>query len=308
MGGSWEALGRIPGKTTRHIAGKVRLAARLLRYEVKALVEISPDRLVASVREGLFYYDGTTWNRAHVAPCGNRPARSPMRILASAAGEVVWGEYGRNMERSDVAIYRSTDGGATYTPLHTFPPGEVRHIHNVMPHESGQGYWVLAGDYGDEPGIGILSQDGETMEWIGRGAQSYRAVHVFDQGDTLLYATDTELETNRVLSLHKETGETRALQTLPGSCLHGCTFGDVLTVSTSVETSPVNPSKDAELWCSRDGENWTRLCTRRKDHWHNLAFQFGSLILPTGRAPEGPIVFSAQSLRGWDNQVFQIHA
>lgn len=308
MGTTWESLGRIPGRVSRRIAGRFRMAARLLRFEIKALVELGDDHLVASVREGLYFYENGKWTQATVSPVDGRPARSPMRIMATPQGEVVWGEYGRNMERSSVAVYRSRDGGRSYAPLHVFSPGDIRHIHSVIPHGSGTGYWVMTGDYGNEPGIGILAQDGADLQWLGRGEQRYRAVHVFDHNGSLVYGTDTEEESNRIIHLDQKSGEVQELQELPGSCLHGCRFGDVLALSTSVEASPVNQGRNAELWVSRDALKWERVCERQKDRWHALAFQFGSLILPSGSGPKGPVVFSAQSLEGWDHQVFQIHA
>ncbi len=132
----------------------------------------------------------------------------------------------------------------------------------------------------------------------------YRAVHAFDQGDHLVYGTDTELEPNTIVRFDKSTGETEALQTIGGSAIYGCQFGDLLAISTTVEHSAVNRSREAELWLSRDGERWTRVHQARKDIWHGLAFQFGSLVLPTGGGSDETVVFSGQSVRGMDNRIF----
>ena len=164
----------------------------------------------------------------------------------------------------------------------------------------GDHYWVLAGDWDHEPGIGQLSRDLQHFEWLVRGEQRFRAVEVFDLGDHLLYATDTEREPNRLISLDKKNGRWEELRSFEGSCIYACRFGDWLAITTSVEPSQVNDSRDATLWISRDGEDWQCALRAPKDGWNGDYFQFGSLVLPVGRSPDPSILVSGQAVRGLD--------
>jgi hypothetical protein len=72
----------------------------------------------------------------------------------------------------------------------------VLHIHNIRYDNEAGHYWVLAGDHGDEPGVGISSADLLNFHWLIKGEQRYRAVDFFSFPDHLIYAQDTEMESN----------------------------------------------------------------------------------------------------------------
>jgi hypothetical protein len=74
-------------------------------------------------------------------------------------------------------------------------------------------------------------------------------------------------------------------------------------MSTTVEPSKVNRSRNASLWVSRDGERWTRVFQAAKDRWNERYFQFGSLVLPRGESDREVIAFSGQAVRGLDGSV-----
>jgi len=229
-----------------------------------------------------------------------------MRISVTDSGNVVWGEYGRNMKRDPVSIYCSRDGGKNYEPVFTFEGGDIRHIHHVIPTAQKDGFWVLSGDYGDEPGIAHLSSDFAELKWIVRGEQSHRAVHVFQEDDTLVYGTDTELEKNRIVRLSINTKGIEDTQKLGGSSLYGVKVAGFNVLSTTVEPSDINQSKDAEVWLQKRDGNWTQMLSGRKDWLPGLPFQFGSWVLPTGATNEPFLFVSGQSLRKYDNEILML--
>ena len=153
----------------------------------------------------------------------------------------------------------------SFHPAYTFPEGDVRHIHNLIPKADGKGYWVLTGDFEHEPGIGSLDVETGTFQWIARGAQHYRAVHVFEEPGGLLYGTDTELEGNSIGMLDVESGDYTSLAPLPGSCLYGHQLADFRVLSTTVEPSRVNRSSSAEIWSSGKGLPWSCIRKGQKD-------------------------------------------
>ncbi|MCP4248464.1 MAG: hypothetical protein GY778_15560 [bacterium] len=303
-GQSWTELTRIPCSAGRGLVSPLRLACRLLRHEVRALVVLLDGSCVASNREGVFY---AAADERQMRPCrlpaGGVGRAPPMRLGQGPGGRVLWGEYFGNPGRREVCVCVSDDGGRTFEIAHVFRAGQVRHVHNIVYDQGGHHYWVTTGDFDTEPGIGVLSADLRDFTWLVRGEQRYRAVDLFDLGDHLVYGTDTELERNRIICLNKSDGRVESLMELEGSCIHACRFGRWFALSTTVERSAVNTSREAVLWLSPDGERWHGGYRASKDRWHEKYFQYGSIVLPQGASDRDTILFSGQALKGIDGQV-----
>jgi hypothetical protein len=303
-GRSWTRVSSIPRAPTRGLVERSRLACRLLRHEIKALAKLSDGALIVSTREGVY-------RAAPGAPCmspsmvetAGLPLMPPMCLSVGPNDRVIWGEYGSSRKPRAVRVYASDDGGHRFEVAHVFEPGSVLHVHNLLYDGRAGGYWVFAGDHGEHPGIGLLSANLEDFHWVGKGSQGYRAVEAFDFGDRLLYATDTEVEPNALVSMDKATGRIERLMDLEGSCIHACRFGSVYALTTTVEPSPVNRGREAGLWVSRDGDRWQRLFQARKDRWSAVYFQFGSLVLPRGSSRSECILLSGQALEGVDGKL-----
>jgi hypothetical protein len=302
-GASWDRVASFPRSPWRRAAEVSRLACRLLRQEVRALVRLSDGTYVAANREGVFFGpgDGGVLHESEV-PSGAHNLMPPFRMARGPADEVVWGEYGSWSEPRPIRLFASTDGGRHFENVHTFAPDDVLHIHNVC-YDAGQDhYWVLAGDHGAHPGIGRLSSDFQRFEWLVRGEQDFRAVNIFDFGDRLVYPTDTEVAVNGVISLDKQTGEARRVCDIPGSGIYACRFGGLYAFSTTVEPSKINPATASGLWLSRDGETWQAAYWGEKDRWSPKYFQFGSVVLPCGESDSETLFFSGQAIRGLDGK------
>jgi len=304
-GVTWEHVTRFPRSPLRRAAEVSRLACRLLRQEVRALLRLSGGEYVAANREGVFYgVAGDHVFRAAAVEEGALPLRPPMRLCVGPDDTVLFGEYGSSKAGKDVRLFGSRDGGAGYELVHTFPAGEIGHVHNIVYDASEGHYWVMVGDHGPHAGIGKLSADLQRFEWFVRGDQSFRAVEVFDLGGYLLYANDTEVERNGLIELDKKTGAARRIREFDGSCIYACRFGGLYAFSTSVEPSEVNLSKFGSLWLSRDGYDWRRAFRARKDRWSARYFQFGSIVLPAGASNDETIYFSGQALSSIDGRTY----
>jgi len=302
-GGTWTRVTAMPRSPVRRLAELSRLACRALRHEVRAFLVLSDGRYVAANREWVFHAaPGDTWMTPSRMDAAGHGVMPPMALGAGPGDRVLWGEYGPNRERREMRLFVSDDGGRTHEVAYVFPPGEIRHVHNVVFDPKIEAYWVLAGDHGTDPGIGRLSGDLRRFEWVVKGQQQHRAVCVFDRGDHLLYATDTEMETNALMRLHKATGRIERLFDLPGSCIYACQFGGLLALTSTVEPSPVNECRDGVLWLSRDGDSWWPAFRAAKDRWNECYFQFGSIVLPRGASDREAVFFSGQALRGIDGR------
>jgi len=304
-GRSWQFVTRIPSRGLRGLLGTTRLGARLARHEVRACGRLDDGGMVACNREGVFFSrpNDPQMSPSRI-PVGDQPLSPPMCIHVGPDDQVIWGEYDpSDAHGKPVRVYVSEDRGRTFEIAYVFAGGTVRHVHNFLFDRRLQKYWVLVGDVGQEPGIGLLAKDFSSIEWIGRGEQKYRTVEVFDLGDRLVYGTDSELEPNRIVSLDKSTGKVTELRPIEGSCIYACRFGKYYAISTTVEPSRVNSSREAALYLSIDCDRWERVFTVEKDRWHPVYFQFGSIVLPRGVSKSNTVIFSGQALRGIDNRV-----
>lgn len=304
-GGTWTEVTAMPRGFIRRMAELSRMTCRLLRHEIRALAPLSDGTLVAANREGVFYAPpgDPVMMRSHIED-GGLAVAPPMSLTVGPHDRVLWGEYtGGDRARREVRMYVSDDAGRTYAEFHRFEAGDIRHVHNLHYDKELDQYWVLVGDHAEEPGIGLLSSDLKDFVWVVKGKQIYRAVSVFDLGDRLVYGTDTEMEPNAVMSLDKKTGRVRRVFEINGSCIYACRFGDIYAISTTVEPSRVNRSRNATLWVSRDAEQWFKAFEAPKDRWHAAYFQYGSLVLPRGESDRETILVSGQALRGIDGKL-----
>jgi len=304
-GRSWQFVTCMPADLKRSLAGRLRLASRLLRVEVRALGVLSDGTVIASNRGGVYRAEaGEPVMNPCAVDCGGQPPAPPMTITVGPADRVLWGEYdSRTAHGRPVRLFVSQDGGRNFHVARVFPGGSILHVHNLIFDPILRKYWLLAGDHDDEPGIGLLSEDLREFDWVAKGEQKYRAVEVFDFGDRLVYGIDSERESNAIVSFEKASARVERLVELEGSCIYATRFGGIYALSTTVEPSAVNKSNHADLWLSRDGERWMRVLRALKDRWHPRYFQYGSLVLPRGASDRETIYFSGQALEGLDGRL-----
>ncbi len=305
-GRTWQHCARIQLPPLRQLVGMSRLASRLLRQEIRAFGILSSGGLVASGRHGV-YFGGPGEQRMMRSRIdeGGQKLFPPLTMTVGPNDRVLWSEYNSNpYHGKPVRVYVSDDGGRSYDVGFVFKANDIKHLHNLVYDPALRKYWLLAGDWEHEPGIGLLSEDLKDFDWVVRGEQKYRTVDVFDFGDRLIYGMDSDLEPNAVFSMEKATGRVTRLMELEGSCIYSCRCGPWYVISTTVEPSKFNRSRHAALYLSRDGEKWNCVHRVQKDRWDDRYFQYGSLILPRGASPRETLFFSGQSLKGIDGQLF----
>src|SRR5690606_26293686 len=94
-GRSWVRETRLPRAPWRRLVERSRLASRVLRHEVRALLRLADGTLVASSREGVYHgRAGDAVLRPSRIEEGKLPFMPPMRLAAGPDGVIVFGEYG----------------------------------------------------------------------------------------------------------------------------------------------------------------------------------------------------------------------
>lgn len=299
-GRSWRLDCRLPEKGWKPWAARSRLAARLLRYYVAAFRVLEDGSRIAVAREGVFRAGPGEKDMVPVFRLarGSRPLN-----IAADGRRVLFGEYGSGLESAEVHVYVSDDWGRSFQVGYSFPRGDIRHVHNILVDPHAGHYWVLVGDFGRQPGIGALSKDLKTLDWIARGSQRCRAVGAVIEKDCLVYGTDSDRERNYIVRLDKRSGNIETLLEVEGSSLYAARFGPVRLISTCVEPNPSCLARECSLYASLDGQEWRRAAVHRKDAFHPVYFQFGALVLPYANNRTGRGMYSGQAVRGLDNRV-----
>ncbi len=277
-GRTWVLDCRVPARGWKPLVSHLALPARLLRFNIQALRVLVDGSRVAVARDGIYRAEpgDVEMRRTWTVTRGVRPIN-----LSADGPRVLFGEYGgAEMDHVQVRIYCSEDGGRHFETAYEFPKGDVHHIHNIVVDPYANRYWVLAGDHGRTPGIGVLSKDCRHLDWVDRGSQMVRAVSVLVRSDCLIYGSDSEMEPNYIVRLDKKTGHCEPMTPLDGSSLYAADFGELGVISTCVEPSRINAGKHASLYTSADGANWIRQFSVRKDCWNPALFQLGLIVLP----------------------------
>jgi hypothetical protein len=193
----------------KSLASNIRLAQRLLRFMVTNVVPLNNGNLIVTFDKSVgVIRDGRYRELAGlVRPC---------RVLRSACavdqtGNIYFGEYLANDERGEMRVYRYTPGSDGIEIAYTFLPKSIRHIHGIYFDEFTESLICLTGDDNAECRIVRTSDGFKTMEVVGQGDETWRAVSVLFDARSIYYGMDAEFQTNHIYRLDRLTGERKRL-------------------------------------------------------------------------------------------------
>lgn len=299
QGHTWEHCWKVPGSGWKSKFVNIRLAARLLRQEVRTFCLLSDGTGIAVTKSGIFRGERS----------GEEPDRKPMdfvmcpengtplNIAVDEQDRIFFGDYGFSGQKR---LYCSFDRGKSFEEIYRFKEGDIRHVHGIQADPYEGGYWVFVGDWDAQPGIAKLSQDLKTLDWVERSSQMVRVVKAIIEPDCLYYGTDAEFEQNYIVRLDKKTGKRELLLPTPGASLHATRFGDCRVIATDVE--PGQREQFSTLYVSKSGGDWKELCRHAKDCWSTKYFQFGTCVLPNNVSETTWGAYSGQALKGIDDK------
>lgn len=276
------------------------LTRRLFRAEITHLYHFQNDNWMCIAKKALFKYNPANglFEKCCVIEKGSRP----MNLCQAKDGTIYYGEYCFNPERKEMRIFQSKDDGNTWSVAYRFKDGQINHIHGIFADPYNDRIWVATGD-DDVACIFGYTEDGfKTFVRKYEGSQQYRVcVPLFREKD-IIYSTDSQYEQNYIQSIDRETGEVHNLQPIQGSGIYSVQVGNKLLVATTVEPSSVNLDKSAHLWYSENGEDWKEIDSYKKDIWHTIYFQFGSIRFPHYAEEINSLVYTGRSLSGLDGK------
>ncbi|MEO0423452.1 MAG: hypothetical protein AAF184_14025 [Pseudomonadota bacterium] len=303
-GDSFEMVARFNPGLPYAAAASFRLSTRLLRAGFHSLRVLDSGEAVAVVKNGIVHLEPGA--RDFVLRCGFRNGSRPLSLCATPGGHLFFGEYWGNPDRREVHIYGSSDGGRSWEVVHTFPSATIRHVHGVHYDPFRQGCWVLTGDSDSESRIYFADPELAQLELVASGSQQCRAVTVIPRHDGLVVPMDSEDSQNYIQWLDPASGRLEPLAAVPGTVFYSASAGDSVLLSTVVEPSEVNHSREATIWASADGQSWSQIYSQRKDALSPIYFQYGTFLLAPSQGTSPFAFASGQAVAGDDQRLLRI--
>jgi hypothetical protein len=301
----FKKVGVVDAPLWKRTASVSRLLQRFLRFQMTNVVPLADgalfvtfDKSVGLIRRGKYReLNGL------IRPC---------RVLRAACardekGDIFFGEYLANEERGEMRIYKFAEGSDALETVYTFPANSIKHIHGIYFDKFTKSLFCLTGD--DEQECRILrSSDGfQTMETVGLGDETWRAVSILFDENSFYYGMDAEFRSNHIYKVKRQGLERKSLGEVNGTVFYSKQIGGNLFFTTTAENAPSQTENVAALWQVDEEENLRKLISFAKDSWHPTLFQFGTIHFPYQNSLADELYFHLVGVRE-DNQTFRITA
>jgi len=226
----------------------------------------------------------------------------------SRHGNIFFGDYFMNPDRKEVHIYQVSADGSRADIAHSFPAGQIRHVHGVhqdtyLPDR----LWVTVGDEDGENFLYYTDDEFNSIEQLGDGSQMYRTVGLLFSRDHIHWVTDSPYEENYSITMDRNSGLIKKHQPFPSTVWYQAQSSDgFYYCATTVEKGPAVKTKFGALYASKDAVNWEEVARFPKDLWPMPHFKWGSLSLPSGGWDSKNIWISGEGLSKIDGKSIRI--
>ncbi|MDB3927287.1 hypothetical protein N9343_00935 [Flavobacteriaceae bacterium] len=228
---------------------------------------------------------------------------------------IYFGEYFSNPKKNKVNIFKIEKGNLK--SVFTFNENIINHIHNLVLDQYNNCIWILTGDFGSGAAIYQATDNFKTVKKIFGGLQKFRSCVAFPNKDGLLYATDSQFETNSIRILYKEHNNwlEKSINIINGPCIFGTTINNTYYFSTSVEAinsgnllnkllrntrGPGIIRNQSEIVSIDSKGNIKTIYKNKKDKLPYILFQFGNILFPNGTNNTSKLVFTPIALKSND--------
>ena len=283
-----------------------RLPRRILRLDqANAVLNERGDGIVLLYRGGVLLYELETRRLRRTGAL--RQCRNVLHggVAVTPRG-IYLGEYGRNPHRRSVPIYRSSDGGRSWTVAYEFAAGSIRHVHGVFPDPYADRLWIPTGDRVGECYLVSADYDFTDVVRYGDGSQAWRAVTLFFEPDRIVWGMDSERETSYLQIFDRRTATLTRGRAFPGPVWYGKRLaGGPALVQTTVEIGAGVQRPQACVFASSDLLEWREIACFDKDAWPLRWCRFGVVAFAGGHQTAEDFVVFGDALKGLDGQVFR---
>ena len=298
----------LPEAGWKKLLGRSRLVRRALRWDKCNVAPVGKNREnLLILRNGRVYVFDPGAQQLHRV-LRLRNCRNVLHQSVAVLGdeEIILGEYGSNRDARPVPVYRSLDGGFSWETVFEFPPGKTRHVHGCYWDPYEKKLWIFTGDADREVCVLVADREFKSVEWLGDGTQRWRAVSAFFTADHVYWITDSPLERNHLIKLHRRSRTTEKLAPFPGPVWYSKQTTDgFYLAATACETGPGVLDQYAHLLVSRNLEDWREAARFPWDGWPKGFFKFGVLGFADGAQSSREFYLFGEALRGLDGVAWQ---
>jgi hypothetical protein len=303
---NWTIVGQFPFIPQRDLLALARPLARALRAD-KANIYVNRLGRTLGIRSSTVY----AVSDQSVQPLFSIQGDSVLHggLCEDGDGAIYFGEYFMNPTRGSVHIWRVVPDLSGGEAAHTFPAGQIRHIHGIYPDPFEPGsIWVATGDYQGENYLWRTRDGFANLERFGDGEQIWRAVRLFFTPDFICWLTDSQLETNHACRMSRQDRRLEIGQALEAPAWYGATTSDGWHIAfTTVEPGPAVTRSDSAILASRDAFHWQEVASFEKDSWRPMkVFKYGVISCPSGTMSSTNFYLSGEGLRRLDGTSLQV--
>ncbi|WAC01080.1 hypothetical protein N7U66_12970 [Lacinutrix neustonica] len=300
----YNCIVKLPTDLIGTVFGLFRITRRALRLD-KCNVFVTGNFLIIIRKHKVYSYNLETKELKETLQLKNCRNVLHQSIGETNTGELFFGEYGNNGERKPVNVYKSIDKGLSWQVVYTFKSGEIKHVHGCYYDKYENKIWTLTGDFKKENIIMKSNLDFTENEKIGDGSQKYRAVNVFFTLENVHWIMDSPLEKSYHYTLHRKTNKITRKSLFPGPVWYLKKLEDGYYIAaTSVEIGEGVLSKEAQLFVSKDLENWESVYKFPKDIFPMRYFKWGVIGFADGKQSSKSFAIHFEALKKVDGKSY----
>lgn len=302
-GEEFRYLGTFPLRWSWKLPTKFRALQRVLRAMYTNVIRFTDASLLTMFAKDIALLKNGQFQKVS-------GALRPLRVLRGACAftqheRVYFGEYIDNSERGEIHVYCYEPHENMLQVAYTFRAGEIRHVHGVYRDPYSNDLWCLTGDLPTECRILRSSDEFQTLDQVGSGEESWRAVSLQFTADAIWYGTDAQFAQNHLYRIDRVTGERKRIAALPGPVYYSAQTNDGLFFAVTAELCPSQTDRHATLWHVDGRESVNRIAAIEKDSFSNKYFMHGTLNFPCPGESSDELLFHGVALRQADNRIFR---
>jgi hypothetical protein len=243
---------------------------------------------------------------SHVEEFKKLNATPPLKsgIAAHEKSECFYfGEY-INGKKEAVRIFRIKNRGTEIEVAYEFPLGDIQHVHGIFYDTYRNRLWVTTGDKDNECGIFFSDDEFTTLEKLGGGDQSWRAVSVIPTATDLFWGMDAGKDApssaiNKIYKYNFDKSE-RTEEAIIGNPAYHSIISECGNIYLGVNFEPDRkqdtPEKSAIWRYNIDNSLWERQIEFSYKLGNlNGCSKYGYVFLSNGISPKNKLLYSVMN-------------